>query len=117
MIFFVRWNLIDFCQAINFYGESKKLKNLSNLKNIKIDKKKYFNITMKKLDEIIKSMNEEEEISVDTETTSINPQEAELVGISLSNKKGESCYIPVGHKNVKNLPKSLVIIKKKNLRR
>ena len=54
-------------------------------------------------------MNEEEEISVDTETTSVNPQEAELVGISLSNKKGESCYIPVGHKNVKNLPKSFVI--------
>ena len=105
-------------QAINFYGESKKLKNLSNseTKNIKIDKKKYFNITNeKKLDEIIKSMNEEEEISVDTETTSINPQEAELVGISLSNKKGESCYIPVGHKNVKNLPKSLVIKRLKKI--
>ena len=60
-------------------------------------------------------MNEEEEISVDTETTSINPQEAELVGISLSNKKGESCYIPVGHKNVKNLPKSLVIKRLKKI--
>ena len=105
-------------QAINFYGESEKLKNLPNSesKKIKIDKKKYFNITNeKKLDEIIKSMNEEEEISVDTETTSVNPQEAELVGISLSNKKGESCYIPVGHKNVKNLPKSLVIKRLKKI--
>ncbi len=105
-------------QAISFYGESKKLKNLSNseTEKIKIDKKKYFNITSeKKLDEIIKSMNEEEEISVDTETTSVNPQEAELVGISLSNKKGESCYIPVGHKNVKNLPKSFVIKRLKKI--
>ena len=37
-------------QAINFYGESKKLKNLSNseTKNIKIDKKNILILQMKK---------------------------------------------------------------------
>ncbi|MGM0481063.1 MAG: DNA polymerase I [Pseudomonadota bacterium] len=33
----------------------------------------------------------------DTETTSLNYMEAELVGVSLSAQKGEGIYIPVGH--------------------
>ena len=35
--------------------------------------------------------------AVDTETTSINYMQAELVGISLSVKTGEAAYIPVAH--------------------
>ncbi len=35
--------------------------------------------------------------AVDTETTSINYMQAELVGISLSVKRGEAAYIPVAH--------------------
>jgi DNA polymerase-1 len=35
--------------------------------------------------------------AVDTETTSINYMQAELVGISLSVKPGEAAYIPVAH--------------------
>ena len=37
-------------------------------------------------------------VAVDTETTSLNEMQAELVGISLSVKAGESCYIPLTHK-------------------
>ena len=37
--------------------------------------------------------------SVDTETTSLDALAAELVGISLSVKPGEACYIPVAHRN------------------
>ena len=37
-------------------------------------------------------------IAVDTETTSLDPLAAELVGISLSTAPGKACYIPVGHK-------------------
>jgi DNA polymerase-1 len=37
-------------------------------------------------------------VSVDTETTSLNEMQAELVGISLSTKAGEACYIPLTHK-------------------
>jgi DNA polymerase-1 len=39
-------------------------------------------------------------VSLDTETTSIHPMQAELVGFSLCCKSGEAIYVPVGH----NLP-------------
>uniref|UniRef100_A0A831XNH4 DNA polymerase I n=1 Tax=Geobacter metallireducens TaxID=28232 RepID=A0A831XNH4_GEOME len=35
--------------------------------------------------------------AVDLETTSLNPLEAEIVGISLSFRDHEACYLPVGH--------------------
>jgi len=37
-------------------------------------------------------------VAVDTETTSLDPQQAELVGFSLSYAEGEGCYVPLGHK-------------------
>ncbi|WP_262692245.1 DNA polymerase I [Kordiimonas aestuarii] len=36
-------------------------------------------------------------VAVDTETTSLNPALADLVGVSLSVDPGKACYIPVGH--------------------
>lgn len=36
-------------------------------------------------------------VSIDTETTGLDPQQADLVGICLSTQIGEGCYIPVGH--------------------
>ncbi|GAB3426535.1 DNA polymerase I [Massilia solisilvae] len=36
--------------------------------------------------------------SVDTETTSLDPMAAEMVGISLSVESGKGCYIPVAHR-------------------
>ena len=35
---------------------------------------------------------------IDTETTSLDALQAQLVGISLSVKAGEACYIPVAHR-------------------
>lgn len=37
------------------------------------------------------------EIAVDTETTSLNPLVAKLVGVSISPKAGRAYYIPLGH--------------------
>lgn len=37
-------------------------------------------------------------LSVDTETDSITPAKANLVGISMALSAGQACYIPVGHK-------------------
>jgi len=42
-------------------------------------------------------INDAELVAVDTETTSVNYMEAELVGISLSVTPGEAAYIPVAH--------------------
>ncbi|WP_306113794.1 MULTISPECIES: DNA polymerase I [unclassified Roseovarius] len=40
-------------------------------------------------------------VAVDTETTSLNEMQAELVGICLSVEPGEACYIPLIHKEGK----------------
>ncbi|WP_028913907.1 DNA polymerase I [Pseudorhodobacter ferrugineus] len=37
-------------------------------------------------------------VAVDTETTSLDEMQAELVGISLCIEAGQACYIPLGHK-------------------
>ena len=37
------------------------------------------------------------QVTIDTETTSLNAMAAKLVGISLSIKSGEACYIPLQH--------------------
>jgi DNA polymerase-1 len=36
-------------------------------------------------------------IAFDTETTSLDPMQADVVGISLSVQSGHACYIPLGH--------------------
>ncbi|MCG6858237.1 MAG: DNA polymerase I [Salaquimonas sp.] len=38
-------------------------------------------------------------VAVDTETTSLDPMQAELCGVSLSTEPGIACYVPVGHKS------------------
>jgi len=53
-------------------------------------KRTEFNAWLKKIDKA--SL-----VAVDTETTSLDYMQAEIVGISLAVKKGEAAYIPVGH--------------------
>ena len=45
----------------------------------------------------LKKINKADLVALDTETTSINYMEAELVGISLAVETGEAAYIPVAH--------------------
>jgi DNA polymerase-1 len=51
------------------------------------------------LDKWLKKIEAATLTAVDTETTSLDALAAELVGISLSVKPGEACYIPVAHRN------------------
>mgnify|MGYP003333658340 CR=1 FL=1 len=51
------------------------------------------------LEKWLKKIEAAELTAVDTETTSLDALTAELVGISLSVKPGEACYIPVAHRN------------------
>ncbi len=37
-------------------------------------------------------------VALDTETTSLNPADAELVGLSLALEPGEACYVPLAHR-------------------
>jgi DNA polymerase I len=104
-------------QAISFYGDPDNDSSISEIKSkkkTKIDTKSYKSIiNEKELNELIKNLNEKSIIAVDTETSSINPQEAELIGISISYSTNASFYIPVGHKNTKSLKKNLVLDKLK----
>ena len=56
-------------------------------------------------------MNDQSVISVDTETSSLNPLDADLVGISFSYAPNKACYIPLAHKNIKGLKKETVLKK------
>ncbi len=67
------------------------------------------------IDKWVKEAEELGEVAVDTETNSLDPHQAELVGISLSSKIGKACYIPIGHKSSKCIKKDIVIKKLKKL--
>merc|ERR1711991_769137 len=83
-------------------------------KNNKINTKTYKTISKEKqLDELIKKLDEKSVIAVDTETSSLNPQEANLVGVSLCYEPSEAFYIPIGHKETTELKKDLVLKKLK----
>jgi len=106
-------------QVISFYGEddiSDSRSNIKQTKASKIDIKLYKSIlNEKELDKLIDILNTKPFISIDTETSSLNPLEAELIGISFSYAPNEAYYIPLGHKNIKSLNKELVLKKIKPL--
>ena len=105
--------------AISTYGEpslSSIRKEQKTSNNLVIDRKKYYLINnLVEIDQWIKEAEEVGEVAVDTETTSLDPHQADLVGISLSSKIGKACYIPIGHKSKKCLDKKLVLKKLKSL--
>ncbi len=106
--------------AISKYGEPNLEKNTidttSKTLPQKINKNNYYLITdEKEIDKWIIEAEESGELVIDTETSSLNPHEADLVGISLSTKIGKACYIPIGHKSDRCLKKEVVVKKLKTL--
>ena len=106
--------------AISAYGEPKLTSEKDIVKTDKkqkaIDRKKYYLITnLDEIDSWIKEAEEAGEVAVDTETSSLDPHQADLIGISLSSKIGKACYIPVGHKSKKNIDKDQTLKKLKPL--
>ena len=105
--------------AISTYGEPnfKDKKNDSKIiKTQEISNKNYFLIKdIKEIDNWIKEAEEVGEVAVDTETSSLDPHQADLIGISLSSKIGRACYIPINHNSKKNINKDLVLKKLKPL--
>lgn len=65
--------------------------------------------TPEKLKDLTKELAQASVISFDTETTSTEEMQAEIVGISLAIKPGAGYYIPVGHTSGNNLPIETVI--------
>lgn len=54
-------------------------------------------LTEVQLDTWLQKIHAAELTCIDTETTSLDPMQAQLVGISLSVQEGEACYVPLAH--------------------
>ena len=106
--------------AISAYGEPSltidKIDSKPQVNQKAINKKEYYLITNpNEIDDWIKEAEEIGEVAVDTETSSLDPHQAELIGVSLSSKIGKACYIPIGHNSKKCINKDLVLKKLKPL--
>lgn len=66
--------------------------------------------TENKLNDLITKLSKEKEIAFDTETTALDPNIADLVGISFAVKNDEAFYIPVNKDNKDNVLKQIKII-------
>ena len=102
--------------VISNYGEqTNNIKPLMKEK-IKINTKIYKTIeSLEELKEWIELAEEKGEFVVDTETNSLDPHTAELVGISMCVEEGKACYIPLAHNPSNKLNKESVLKKLKPL--
>ena len=93
---------------LTFFAEPEEMKESpqeeSQVQSIIID-------TNEKLNELVSKLDGVERISFDTETTSTDQMEADLVGISLAVDLDSGYYIPVGHRanGGKQLPKDVIL--------
>ncbi len=102
--------------VISTYGEIdfKEDKNLTSKHKAegKINKNNYNLVKSdNEFSKLISKIEQLSEISIDTETSSLDPHQADLIGISVSIKIGEAYYIPLNHKNFKNLNEKEVLKK------
>ena len=66
--------------------------------SVEIDKSKYETVLDKdRFDEWVDKLGKAELIAFDTETTSLNYMDAEIVGVSFCIEEGEAAYVPVAH--------------------
>ncbi len=100
--------------AISKYGDTNKLVTKDIDKNsettTEITKKNYQLIkNEKEIEDWMKHSEEIGEFAIDTETTSLDPHTTKLVGISISNRIGNACYIPLNHLSGNNLDEKKVL--------
>ena len=95
---------IEFSEQKQTPSNENKKQKISNLNYELIQKEE-------DIDKWINDAEEKGEIAVDTETNSLDPHQAKLVGISFSTKIGKACYIPIGHTSGNNLEEKKVIEK------
>ncbi len=105
--------------AISKYGGTNnpgtKDINKNSEKITEIKKKNYQLIkNEKEIENWMKQSEEIGEFAIDTETTSLDPHTANLVGISISNRIGNACYIPLNHISGNNLNEKKVLSILKN---
>ncbi len=71
---------------------------LAHLKSIPVKHSDYETVTTDKdLDRWIHAAMDQNFVAIDTETDSLDPMQANLVGVSLALSPGKACYIPLAH--------------------
>ena len=103
-------NLSNFLSKQGFKSIAERLKNNSFIKQNTSDeikeielKNKYILINNPKdLNKLISLVKKTGYCAIDTETNSLNIEEAVLVGVSIAVEENSSYYIPINHKNLIN---------------
>ncbi len=94
-------NLLAFYQDFEFRTLASELDTAPDV----VEERDYQTVdSLDALTEIAERIRECGFCAVDTETTSLNPLQARLVGISFSIEEKQGWYIPIGHVEGKNLP-------------
>ncbi len=103
-------NLSNFLSNQGFKSIAERLKNNSFIKSntseqkeIKKIENKYFLINNnEKLNKLISLIKKTGYFAIDTETNSLNIEEANLVGVSIAVNENSAYYIPINHKNLED---------------
>ncbi len=78
------------------YGFTSLIKGITAKSTLSSEK--YQTVTsMGELEKLVRDLEQAGEFAFDLETTSLDPRDAEIVGLSFSFRKHEAYYIPVGH--------------------
>ena len=91
-----KYALRSFLRELRAYDEVNA-DNLNLLSQGKREEDYATVLDLEELDQWLARMREAKTFALDTETTGLNPNCAELVGVSLAATPGQAAYIPVGH--------------------
>jgi DNA polymerase-1 len=64
----------------------------------------YHSVLAEQFDAFLKVLKKQQRFAIDTETTSLNPLEAELVGVSFCWNDSEAFYVPLKHVDANSVP-------------
>ena len=93
--------MINELHDYDIYTFDKLLNTKSKINENKVEVKKSYDLidNFENLKSLLKSIKKQEFVSIDLETTSLDPNLAEIVGISISFKKNTGYYIPFLYNN------------------
>ncbi|OGC08014.1 DNA polymerase I [candidate division WOR-1 bacterium RIFOXYA2_FULL_36_21] len=106
----------EFKSLINKYKKKQTLTNEEKVEAKRMEISKFdFKLVKDESDlkELCEKLHKADSFAFDTETDSLDTFSANLIGISFSMNRGEAFYIPLGHKEKKNLDikKTMVALK------
>ncbi|MCF7804916.1 MAG: DNA polymerase I [Candidatus Marinimicrobia bacterium] len=92
-------NLVDFCKEFEFFSLIDHIEEFRDGEPEKVEKDYRVVTSRDELLDIVEECLEEDIVSVDLETTSVDPMQADIVGIAISWEQDSGIYIPVKYGN------------------